>query len=194
MSTGHAHAAGCFPTINMAHGKGKLHRPLGCGVDKLLTPLTRNCMQRLCLSFPLAFTPQLAAVPVSLSCPLSPQGLYPCSRGLQVLSPATLKCFFLSSHARTHGHIIAPTCPFWIYGAFIYFHCFSEYWVLGCSDGYSALSDPRAGSQECFYWQSHRLHHTAGAASRKTSRNSPEQIQNPPLKSSLAASECWIGI
>lgn len=125
VSSRSAHAAGCSPTTNMAHGKGKLHRPLEmtlrCCVNKLVTSFTSNRMQGLFLSFPLPFTPHFLAVPGGLSLvSLSIQGLYLCGKDLQVLSPATLKHSFLFSRALTHEHIIAQTCPLCIYIAFVF--------------------------------------------------------------------------
>lgn len=75
-------------------------------------------MQRLCVSFLFAFILYLRAVPVaSLS---SLQGLYPHGSGLQVLSPATMKCLFLLSRGHLPEHTIAQAWPFWIYGVFVF--------------------------------------------------------------------------
>lgn len=159
VSSHSVHATGCSPTTNMAHGMGKLHRPLqmtlGCGVNRLVTSFTSNRVQGLFLSFPSPFHPTLPCCTWGLSLvSLSLQGLYLCDKDLQVLSPATLKHSFLSSHALTQEHISAQTCLFCIYVAFVFTASWGVY-VLECSAGCSALSDPRVGYQECFFLPSH---------------------------------------
>lgn len=158
MSSAGAHAALCSPTTNTP-GKGELPRllkdTLGCGIDKLLTSFTRTWMQRLCLNFPLAFTPHLLNVPMScLSSPWSLQGLCLHGECLWILFPVTLNNFFLSPHAHTNT-LLHKLVPFGF--TVNLFSCFLGVCVLRCSAGVLG--------QEIL--QSPQLHHASGTTNEK---------------------------